>query len=164
MSRCCITHGNLYSSMQAMVASAELDVETDVLVSWLPLFHGMGMVGCITVPMAIGLEVVKVTPADFLARPLLWPELISSYGGTVTAAPNFAYAIVGKRMARADDAFDVSSLRFALNGAEPIDSDAARTFTDAGAPCRDWKPRSSTTPATGSGSGKSENCASAGMR
>ncbi|MDR7302656.1 fatty acyl-AMP ligase [Haloactinomyces albus] len=129
-----ITHGNLYSNMRAMVTRAELDPDTDVLVSWLPLFHDMGMVGCLTVPMAIGLESVKVTPADFLARPLLWPELISHYGGTVTAAPNFAYAIVGKRMARADDgAFDLSSLRFALNGAEPIDPQAVRTFTDAGA-------------------------------
>lgn len=129
-----ITHGNLDSNMRAMVERAELDPEHDVSVSWLPLFHDMGMVGCLTVPMTIGMEAVKVTPADFLARPMLWPELISRHGGTVTAAPNFAYAIVGRRMARADDGdFDLSSLRFALNGAEPIDPAAARAFTDAGA-------------------------------
>jgi fatty-acyl-CoA synthase len=129
-----ITHGNLHSNMRAMVTGAELDPASDIVVSWLPLFHDMGMVGCLTVPMAIGMEAVKVSPADFLAGPLLWPELISRYGGTVTAAPNFAYAIVGRRMARADEgAFDLSSLRFALNGAEPIDPDAARAFTDAGA-------------------------------
>ncbi|RCW39940.1 fatty-acyl-CoA synthase [Halopolyspora algeriensis] len=129
-----ITHGNLYANMRAMVTGAELDAESDVLVSWLPLFHDMGMVGCLTLPMATGLELVKVTPADFLVRPLLWPELISSYGGTVTAAPNFAYAIVGRRMARADDGdFDLSTLRFALNGAEPVDPEAVRAFTEAGA-------------------------------
>ncbi|QUH00119.1 fatty acyl-AMP ligase [Saccharopolyspora erythraea] len=129
-----ITHGNLHSNMRGMVTAAELVPERDVAVSWLPLFHDMGMVGCLTVPMAIGMEAVKVTPADFLARPLLWPELISRYGGTVTAAPNFAYAVVGRRMERADEGqFDLSTLRFTLNGAEPIDPAAARAFTDAGA-------------------------------
>ncbi|MEU5852416.1 fatty acyl-AMP ligase [Saccharopolyspora shandongensis] len=129
-----ITHGNLYANLRAMVTAADLDPAHDVAVSWLPLFHDMGMVGCLTVPMAIGMSAVKVTPADFLARPLLWPELISRHRGTVTAAPNFAYAIVGRRMARADDGdFDLSSLRFTLNGAEPIDPAAAQAFTDAGA-------------------------------
>ncbi|GAA0528442.1 fatty-acyl-CoA synthase [Saccharopolyspora erythraea NRRL 2338] len=129
-----ITHGNLHSNMRGMVTAAELDAERDVAVSWLPLFHDMGMVGCLTVPMAIGMEAVKVTPADFLARPLLWPELISRHRGTVTAAPNFAYAVVGRRMERADEGqFDLSTLRFTLNGAEPIDPAAARAFTDAGA-------------------------------
>ncbi|MDA3648037.1 fatty acyl-AMP ligase [Saccharopolyspora indica] len=129
-----ITHGNLHANLLAMVEAAELDAERDVAVSWLPLFHDMGMVGCLTVPMAIGMSAVKVTPADFLARPLLWPELITKYRGTVTAAPNFAYAIVGRRMAHADDGyFDLSSVRFTLNGAEPIDPAAVRTFTEAGA-------------------------------
>ena len=129
-----ITHGNLDANAAAMVATARLDAERDVAVSWLPLFHDMGMVGCLTVPMSIGMEAVKVTPADFLARPLLWPELISRYGGTVTAAPNFAYAVTGRRMARAEDGeFDLSSLRFALNGAEPVDPEAVRAFTGAGA-------------------------------
>ncbi|MBE9373907.1 fatty acyl-AMP ligase [Saccharopolyspora sp. HNM0983] len=129
-----ITHGNLYANLRAMVSAAELDPAVDVVVSWLPLFHDMGMVGCLTVPMAIGVEDVKVTPADFLASPLLWPELISKYRGTVTAAPNFAYAIVGRRMARADEgSFDLSSLRFALNGAEPIDPSAVASFTEGGA-------------------------------
>lgn len=129
-----ITHRNLHANLRAMVTAAELDPERDVAVSWLPLFHDMGMVGCLTVPMAIGMSTVKVTPGDFLARPLLWPELVSKYRATVTAAPNFAYAIVGRRMANADDgAFDLSSLRFTLNGAEPIDPEAVATFTGEGA-------------------------------
>ncbi|MDI2031899.1 fatty acyl-AMP ligase [Saccharopolyspora sp. TS4A08] len=128
-----ITHRNLHANLRAMVTAAELDPERDVAVSWLPLFHDMGMVGCLTVPMAIGMSAVKVTPSDFLAGPLLWPKLISKYRGTVTAAPNFAYAVVGRRMARTDEEFDLSSLRFTLNGAEPIDPAAAQAFTDAGA-------------------------------
>lgn len=128
-----ITHGNLYANMTAMVQAADLDPANDVMVSWLPLFHDMGMVGCLTIPMALGLELVKVTPVDFISRPLLWAELISRHRGTLTAAPNFGYALLARRLATTDQQFDLSSLRFALNGAEPIEPAAVRSFTAAGA-------------------------------
>ncbi|GAA3855333.1 fatty acyl-AMP ligase [Saccharothrix violaceirubra] len=129
-----ITHGNLWSNASAMRVAAKLDPEVDRMVSWLPLFHDMGMVGFLTVPMLFGIDLVKVTPADFLRGPTLWPDLISRYGGTITAAPNFAYAIAARRMANVDDgAYDLSRLRIALNGAEPIDPAAVRAFVDAGA-------------------------------
>ena len=128
-----ITHGNLHANISAMVEASRLDVECDRMVSWLPLFHDMGMVGFLTVPMTVGLDLVTVTPVDFLSRPLLWAELISKYRGTVTAAPNFAYAVLGRQLARTDADLDLSSLRIALNGAEPIDPDAVGAFTDAGA-------------------------------
>ena len=128
-----ITHGNLYANVRAMMTAAQLDLDRDVMVSWLPLFHDMGMVGFLTVPMVTGLELVSVTPTDFLARPLLWVELISKHRGTVTAAPNFAYAVLARQLARADGPLDLSSLRIALNGAEPIDPDAVAAFTAAGA-------------------------------
>jgi fatty-acyl-CoA synthase len=128
-----ITHGNLHANITAMVAASRLDLDRDVMVSWLPLFHDMGMVGFLTVPMTVGLELVTVTPVDFLTRPLLWAELISKYGGTVTAAPNFAYAVLGRQLARADGPLDLSTLRIALNGAEPIDPVAVGSLVDAGA-------------------------------
>jgi len=129
-----ITHGNLYANLTDMARMSALDVDSDIMVSWLPLFHDMGMVGFLTVPMTVGLELVKVTPVDFLSRPLLWAELISKYRGTITAAPNFAYALLGRRLSGAEDAaYDLSSLRLALNGAEPIDEKAVLAFTEAGA-------------------------------
>ena len=128
-----ITHANLHANITAMAQASRLDVDRDVQVSWLPLFHDMGMVGFLTVPMTLGLELVTVTPLDFLARPIMWAELISKYRGTVTAAPNFAYAVLGRQLARADVPLDLSSLRIALNGAEPIDPDAVRALVDAGA-------------------------------
>ncbi len=130
-----ITYGNLYSNVKAMVDRAEFDFDVDVMVSWLPTFHDMGMVGFLTVPMTFGVELVKITPLEFLSGPLIWPQLISKYNGTTTAAPNFAYAIVGRRMARVEDdnAYDLSKLRIALNGAEPIDETAVQTFVEAGA-------------------------------
>jgi fatty-acyl-CoA synthase len=129
-----ITHRNLFANLSGMVEASKLDVDRDVMVSWLPLFHDMGMVGFLTVPMTTGLELVSATPADFLTRPMLWAELISKYGGTVTAAPNFAYAVLGRQLARAEEgSLDLSTLRIALNGAEPIDPDAVEAFTSAGA-------------------------------
>ncbi|MFC7612910.1 fatty acyl-AMP ligase [Actinokineospora soli] len=129
-----ITHGNLYSNLTAMAETAELDVENDIMVSWLPLFHDMGMVGFLTVPMTVGLELVKVTPVEFLTGPLLWADLISRYRGTITAAPNFAYALLGRRLSNVEDdsAYDLSSLRIALNGAEPIDEGAVASFVKQG--------------------------------
>ncbi|GGU72981.1 fatty acyl-AMP ligase [Lentzea flava] len=128
-----ITHRNLMANAEGMRIAAALDPESDVMISWLPLFHDMGMVGFLTVPMLYGLELVKVTPVDFLSRPTLWADLITRYRGTITAAPNFAYAIVARRLASSSDDFDLSSMRLALNGAEPIDPAAVQAFVDAGA-------------------------------
>jgi len=130
-----ITHRNLMANMTAMIEASKFDFEVDTMVSWLPLFHDMGMVGFLTLPMTFGIELVKVSPVEFLGGPLLWFDLISRYHGTVTAAPNFAYAIAGRRLSSVDDdkAYDLSRLRIALNGAEPIDAAAVTSFTDAGA-------------------------------
>jgi fatty-acyl-CoA synthase len=130
-----ITHGNLLENISAMARRAELDPANDIMVSWLPMFHDMGMVGFYTTPMTFGIELVKVTPVDFLSAPLLWAKLISTYGGTITAAPNFAYALLGRRLSGVDndDEYDLSTLRIALNGAEPIDEKAVAAFVSAGA-------------------------------
>ncbi|MGI9163272.1 MAG: AMP-binding protein, partial [Mycobacterium sp.] len=85
-----ITHRNIYSNAEAMFLGADYDVTKDVMVSWLPCFHDMGMVGFLTIPMYFGAELVKVTPMDFLRDTLLWAKLIDKYKGTMTAAPNFA--------------------------------------------------------------------------
>ena len=66
-----ITHRNIYSNAEAMFVGAEYDVDKDVMVSWLPCFHDMGMVGFLTIPMYFGAELVKVTPMDFLRDTLL---------------------------------------------------------------------------------------------
>ncbi len=131
-----ITHRNIYSNAEAMFIGAQYDVETDVMVSWLPCFHDMGMVGFLTIPMYFGAELVKVTPMDFLRDTLLWAKLIDKYKGTMTAAPNFAYALFGKRLRRQAKAgdFDLSTLRFALSGAEPVEPADVEDLLDAGEP------------------------------
>ena len=131
-----ITHRNLVSNAEAMFVGAEYDLDTDVIVSWLPLFHDMGMTGFLIVPMYFGAELVKVTPMDFLTDILLWPRLIDKYKGTMTAAPNFAYALLAKRLRKQAQPgqFDLSSLRWALSGAEQVEPAVVEDLCDAGAP------------------------------
>ncbi len=131
-----ITHRNIYSNAEAMFIGAEYDVDRDVMVSWLPCFHDMGMVGFLTIPMYFGAELVKVTPMDFLRDTLLWAKLIDKYQGTMTAAPNFAYALLAKRLRRnaKPGDFDLSTLRFALSGAEPVEPADVEDLLDAGKP------------------------------
>ena len=131
-----ITHRNVHSNAEAMFIGAQYDVEKDVMVSWLPCFHDMGMVGFLTIPMYFGAELVKVTPMDFLRDTLLWAKLIDKYRGTMTAAPNFAYALFAKRLRNQAEPgqFDLSTLRFALSGAEPVDPSDVDDLIDAGKP------------------------------
>jgi len=131
-----ITHRNFVSNAEAMFVGAKCNVDTDVIVSWLPLFHDMGMTGFLTVPMYFGVELVKITPMDFLRDTLLWAKLIDKYKGTMTAAPNFAYALFAKRLRRQAQPgqFDLSTLRWALSGAEPVEPADVEDLCEAGAP------------------------------
>jgi fatty-acyl-CoA synthase len=130
-----ITFRNLASNADAMFVGAEYDLDTDVIVSWLPLFHDMGMTGFLVVPMYFGAELVKVTPMDFMQDTLLWAKLIDKYKGTMTAAPNFAYAVLAKRLRKQQPGqFDLSSLRWALSGAEQVEPAVVEDLCDAGAP------------------------------
>ena len=131
-----ISHRNFVANAEAMFAGAEVDPETDVIVSWLPCFHDMGMTGFLAVPMYFGVELVKITPMDFLRDALLWARLIDKYNGTMTAAPNFAYNLLAKRLRRqaTPGQFDLSSLRWALSGAEQVDPADVAELCAAGAP------------------------------
>ncbi|HME78737.1 MAG TPA: fatty acyl-AMP ligase [Mycobacterium sp.] len=131
-----ITHRNVVANAEAMFVGARVDIDTDVIVSWLPLFHDMGMTGFLTVPMYFGAELVKFTPMDFLQDILLWAKLIDKYKGTMTAAPNFAYVLLAKRLRRhaQPGQFDLSTLRWALSGAEQVEPADVEDLCEAGAP------------------------------
>jgi fatty-acyl-CoA synthase len=131
-----ISHRNFVSNAEAMFNGAQVDADTDVIVCWLPLFHDMGMTGFLTVPMYFATELVKVTPMDFLRDTLLWAKLIDKYKGTMTAAPNFAYTLFAKRLRRqaVPGQFDLSTLRWALSGSEPVEPADVEDLIDAGRP------------------------------
>ncbi|GAA3677491.1 fatty acyl-AMP ligase [Lentzea roselyniae] len=129
-----ITHGTLLNSVLALSRRLRLTPGEDVLESWLPLFHHLGLAGSLVLPMVLGLELVEVTPADFLATPLLWPRLLHDYGGTVTSAPDCAFALLAEHLAEVPDSsgFDLSRLRIALNSGEPVDEHTTENLIAAG--------------------------------
>ena len=120
------------ANIDAIVAGAGINHD-DRAVSWLPLYHDMGLIGLLMTPMLNGFELVLGAPQDFLAAPLSWLEWISEYRGTITAGPNFSYALAARALRRAG-ALDLSSWRLALNGAETIDPSAVEAFCAAAAP------------------------------
>jgi fatty-acyl-CoA synthase len=99
----------------------------EVMVSWLPLYHDMGLVGFVAIPMCFGLTLVQAAPQDFLAHPASWMQWISDHRGTVTAGPNFSWVLATRALRRATD-LDLSSMRIALSGAEPVDPAAVEAF------------------------------------
>lgn len=129
-----LTHANLFANSVALFTATNGDASTDVMVTWLPLSHDMGMLAFLTHPMQWGVELIAATPDEFLRRPSLWPELITRYRGAITSGPNFAYALLALTLERAEpDEYDLSSLRVAINGAEPIDARDVHRLAQAGA-------------------------------
>jgi fatty-acyl-CoA synthase len=122
----------LGANLDAIVAGAQI-TSADRAVSWLPLYHDMGLIGLLMAPMLHGFELVLGAPQDFLARPACWLEWISEYRGTITAGPNFSYALAARALRRAGS-LDLSSWRLALNGAETVDPNAVESFCAAAAP------------------------------
>jgi fatty-acyl-CoA synthase len=108
-------------------------VDGDVLVSWLPLYHDMGLVGCLGIPMLNGIDLVQAAPQDFMAHPGHWMEWLSRYKGTATAGPNFSWVLATRALRRMKD-LDLSPMRVALSGAEPVDPVAVEAFVAAAAP------------------------------
>ncbi|MBH0780476.1 long-chain-fatty-acid--CoA ligase [Nocardia bovistercoris] len=128
-----ITYRNLWHNQQAMLSAVAFEPE-DVVVSWLPLYHDMGMIGMLIAPMLAGITTVNVTPLAFLKNPVSWAELVTRFGATVTAAPDFAYSILTRRLRRApESAYDLSSLRVAIDGAEALDAATLHEFAEAAA-------------------------------
>lgn len=130
-----LPHETVCANLDAIATAAKLDVADDVMVSWLPLYHDMGLVGFLILPMTTGCELVLGAPQEFLAAPLRWMRWLSEYGGTATAGPNFAWVLATRALQQLgpDERLDLSRLRIALNGAEPVDADAVEAFVRAGA-------------------------------
>jgi fatty-acyl-CoA synthase len=126
-----LPHRTVGANIDAIGAATSLDPDDDVLVSWLPLYHDMGLVGLLTTGLTTGTPLVLGAPTDFTSSPGKWMEWISTYGGTATAGPNFSYVLAARALARGDQ-LDLSRLRIALNGAEPVDPATVHRFVEAG--------------------------------
>ena len=120
------------ANVDAIAEAIGLDPEVDVAVSWLPLYHDMGLVGILASAMIRGVDLVLAGPQTFMASPSRWVKWLSDHRGTITAGPNFSWVLATRAMKRLDG-LDLSPLRMALNGAEPVDPGAMEALAEAGA-------------------------------
>ncbi|MGO3244172.1 MAG: amino acid adenylation domain-containing protein [Halomonas sp.] len=140
-----VSHGNLMANERAIETGFSIGVD-DVFVSWLPLYHDMGLIGGLLQPIYRGIPAVLMSPTFFLQRPVRWLEAISRHRGTISGGPDFAYRLCLERIRDEQlEALDLSSWRVAFSGAEPVRHDTLTGFierfrpagfaADTAAPC-----------------------------
>jgi 1-acyl-sn-glycerol-3-phosphate acyltransferase len=123
-----LTHANLLANIRAMVRACGA-TSADVFVSWLPLYHDMGLIGAWLCPLYGGLPLVVMSPLHFLSRPSRWLWAVHRYRATISAGPNFAYELAASRIDERElQGLDLSSWRWAFNGAEPVSADTMARF------------------------------------
>lgn len=132
-----VTHGNLAANALAIILDAlEADPDKDRGVSWLPLYHDMGLIGFVIAPLFNCIPVTFLPTLEFVKRPSYWLEMLSLHKGTITFAPNFAYALAARRAKESELAqWDFSRVRVLGCGAEPIQPATLRGFIDRFAKC-----------------------------
>jgi fatty-acyl-CoA synthase len=127
-----VTHGSLMSNVAAI--GDHLDdgnSDRDRVVSWLPMYHDMGLIGMLIVPLFKRVSAWYLSPVDFVRRPTSWCDLMDEVQGTISFAPNFAYSLVARRATDEDiSRWDLSRWRVAGCGAEPIRPDSLRAFAE----------------------------------
>jgi fatty-acyl-CoA synthase len=129
-----LTHANLLANMRSIGEAMQLGPE-DVGISWLPLYHDMGLIGAWLALLHFGTPLVVMSPLAFLTRPERWLQAFHKHRGTIAAAPNFAYELAVRKIADKDiSGVDLSSWRIALNGAEPVNPDTLERFEKRFAP------------------------------
>jgi len=130
-----VTHANLVANCKAIMVDGLACREGDVTVSWLPLYHDMGLIGFIIAPTLYGLLSVILPTTSFIRNPGLWLEAIHRKRGTLSFAPNFAYALTNKRLRpEALERFDLSCMRAFGCGSEPVNPQTLREFAQKLAP------------------------------
>jgi acyl-CoA synthetase (AMP-forming)/AMP-acid ligase II len=127
-----LTHAALMAQVAALEAASPLPPGAlPVGVSWLPLYHDMGLIGCLLSALYYPGNMVLIPPEAFLARPALWLRALSRHKGFISPAPNFAYGLCLKRVKDEElQGVDLSAWKHALNGAEPVSLETLRRFAD----------------------------------
>lgn len=130
-----LTHENLFRNSE-YIAHAFNPERHGVGGNWLPLYHDMGLIGGIVMPMFIGRPNVLMSPLAFLSRPIRWLKTIHRFGVTVSGGPNFAYDHCVDKIADDElEGVDLSSWEVAFNGAEPVRPETLRRFSERFAKC-----------------------------
>jgi acyl carrier protein len=123
-----LSHANLMANVRAMGAAVSAN-PGDVFVSWLPLYHDLGLIGANFASLVLGFPTVLMSPLAFLSRPVSWMRAIHRHRGTMSGGPNFSFELCLRRIPDAEmDGVDLSSWRFAFNAAEPVSPDTIIEF------------------------------------
>ncbi len=129
-----LSHSNLLANIRAMGKAVAVKPD-DCFVSWLPLYHDMGLIGAWLGSLYFAIPLVLMSPLSFLSRPQRWLEAIHRHRGTLSAAPNFAYEYCCSHIDPAQlEGLDLSSWRMAFNGAEPVSARTLHRFQEHFAP------------------------------
>lgn len=124
-----VSHSNLMHNETQIQRAIDTTVD-DVFVGWLPHFHDMGLIGQLLQPLYAGCDCVQMAPSTFLRRPARWLEAATHYAGTIIIAPDFAYDLCARTLSDEQlEKLDLSKLRGALNGAEPIRARTIESFS-----------------------------------
>ncbi|MCP9618836.1 AMP-binding protein [Nocardia otitidiscaviarum] len=130
-----VSHAHLSANIAAIAAAVGYDGGyPERVLSWLPLYHDLGLICFLAVPMSYGGELVLQSPLAFARRPESWAEAIARYRITASGAPNFAYELTARVLA-GDSRLDLSSLRLLISGGEPVNPDTMARFTAAATRC-----------------------------
>jgi len=124
-----ISHGNLAHNLHIITRELKAGPDT-VVVSWLPQYHDMGLIGSLLGVLYCGGSGYYMSPLTFLQRPMIWIEAVSKYRATHLQAPNFAYKLTARKCSETEG-LDLSSVRHMINGAEPVDEHGMAQFYDA---------------------------------
>ena len=130
-----VSHGNLLHNQRVIKAACE-HTEHSTFVSWLPIYHDMGLIGTVIQPLYLGSLGVLISPTDFLQNPFCWLQAISKYRAHTSGGPNFAFELCVRKIASEQRrALDLSSWQVAFNGAESVSNDTLERFAVAFEPC-----------------------------
>jgi fatty-acyl-CoA synthase len=128
-----LSHRAVLRQIEAYGKSIALDPASDVIASWLPLYHDMGLISGFVMPVVTGTHLVLMSPFEWVRQPGMLLDAVSDYKGTLTWLPNFAYNLLARTL-RPKEGLDLSSLRAVVNCSEPVYDESHQVFAEKMAP------------------------------
>lgn len=123
-----VSHGNILNNLKNIKKSFAI-TKDDVILTWLPFYHDMGLIGTTLEPLYAGAPLVLMPPHSFIQKPLRWLNAISKFKATITGGPNFGYDLCVQKISDIEEnSLDLSSLKLAFNGAEPVRKETLQAF------------------------------------
>ena len=126
-----LSHKAVLNQLEAYSKAISLDTEKDVIVSWLPLYHDMGLISCFLMPVLLRVPVIEMSPFDWVRAPYKLMQAVSQYKGTLSWLPNFAYNFCANKIRERNlEGVDLSTWRAIINCSEPVHAESHKLFAE----------------------------------